>query len=76
MREILIELKKLKNLARREHFYCEVCWYSCPKTEGVSSDDSAGNDCTCGADKHNEKVMELYEEISSLITTGRMEGRP
>lgn len=46
---ILAELEKL----RRQHAYCEDCWYSCPKAEDGCCDDRAGDECNCGADEHN-----------------------
>ncbi len=46
---ILVELEKL----RRHHTYCDDCWYSCPKAEDGCCNDQAGDECNCGADKHN-----------------------
>ena len=46
---------------RRNHYYCEDTWYSCPKHEDGCANDSEGNECNCGADKANQ-------EIDSAIT--------
>lgn len=50
---------ELANLARREHYFCEDSWYSCPKAEGGCANDTEGTECNCGADKHNAKVAAL-----------------
>jgi len=57
---------ELVQLARREHHYCEDSWYSCPKAEGGCSNDSAGSECDCGADKHNAKVDALCTALEQL----------
>jgi hypothetical protein len=56
IKQICVELA---NLAKREHYFCEDIWYSCPKAEGGCANDAEGDECTCGADAHNAKVNEL-----------------
>lgn len=52
-------IKKLLQLAKREHYYCEDCWYTCPKhPEGCCNDD-IGDECNCGADRKNKEIEEL-----------------
>ena len=34
------------------------CWYSCPKS-GHCCNDLAGDECNCGADKHNARIDSL-----------------
>jgi hypothetical protein len=48
-------LEALKN-NRRNHYYCEDTWYSCPKHEDGCANESAGNDCDCGADETNQII--------------------
>jgi len=57
---------ELATLAKREHYYCEDSWYSCPKAEDKCANDSEGEDCNCGADIHNAKV----EAIAVLAKYG------
>jgi hypothetical protein len=57
--EILAFLKK----SRRAHDYCEDSWYSCPKAEDGSCNDSKGDECDCGADKYNAKLDEMIAKV-------------
>lgn len=50
------ELETALNKTRRDHRYCEDCWYSCPKAEGGCCDDSQGTECNCGTDEHNAQL--------------------
>lgn len=59
---VLDKLEKLKTIAQRTHYYCEDCWYTCPKHPEGCCNDSDGPECNCGADDHNKKV----EELSSI----------
>lgn len=56
------ELNKLKDLALRNHYYCEDSWYSCPKHPDGSAKDNDG-ECDCGADNHNAEVLKVYASI-------------
>ena len=42
--------------AKREHFYCEDTYYSCPKHEDGCADDRQPDECNCGADKLNAEI--------------------
>ncbi|KKU25461.1 MAG: hypothetical protein UX37_C0022G0025 [Microgenomates group bacterium GW2011_GWA2_46_16] len=63
----LTDLMTLRSLAIRQHYYCEDCWYSCPKALDGCCDDSQGDECNCGADEENKKIDELYENIIKHI---------
>jgi hypothetical protein len=55
VREV-VRLRAALERTRRPHYYCEDCWYSCPKAEDGCCDDSRGDDCTCGADAFNAEI--------------------
>jgi len=44
------------NKAKRTHYSCEDCWYSCPKSGDGCCDDRQGDECNCGTDKWNAEV--------------------
>ncbi len=52
-------IQTLAKLAIRKHYYCDDRWFSCPKAPEGCADDRQGNECNCGADEHNEKVLDL-----------------
>ena len=64
--------EELAKLARCNHYTCEDSWYSCPKSPDGCANDSAGDDCTCGADSHNDKVDEL---LAIVLATSPPEPR-
>ena len=41
---------------KRNHYFCEDSWYSCPKAEDGCSNEAVGTDCDCGADKFNLEI--------------------
>ena len=55
---------ELAKLARRDHYRCEDHWYSCPKSPDGCANDSAGDECNCGAGSHNDKIDELLSLIA------------
>lgn len=63
--DLLVLIGGLRRL-RREHRYVDDCWYSCPKAEDGCCDDSAGDECNCGADIHNA----LVDELIALVERG------
>jgi len=65
--EIEITVGAMREMAMRPHDYCEDPWYSCPKSEHGCANDMAGDDCNCGADKHNLGVERLYKETLLAI---------
>ena len=48
-------LEALRN-NKRNHYYCEDTWYSCPKHEEGCANDSVDDECNCGADKANQEI--------------------
>ena len=54
--DIVHELEKLR-ISHYQNY--EDCWYSCPKSPDGCCNDNAGDECTCGADKHNAKLDEI-----------------
>jgi len=60
-------VEALAKLAYKSHYYCEDCFYSCPKAEDGCCDDDSGDECRCGADEHNAKVDELLVELRSWL---------
>lgn len=64
-------IQQLAGLAKREHYTCEEdSWYNCPRSEGGSANDNAGEECDCGADEHNAKV----DAICGLLSQPDPEG--
>jgi hypothetical protein len=53
--------------ARREHYYCEDPWYSCPKATDGCVNDESGDECNCGADEHNSEVEALLARLIEEI---------
>jgi hypothetical protein len=60
---VLEEALGLLRSARREHYSCDDCWYSCPKSEDGSCDDAKGDECDCGADAFNATIDEFLSRI-------------
>ena len=50
-----LALEELEN-NRREHYYCEDTWYSCPKHEDGCANEAQGDKCNCGVDKANQEI--------------------
>ena len=46
------------------HYYCDDCWYSCPKAVDGCCDERQGDECNCGADNYNA----LLAKIIGLLT--------
>ena len=59
--DILTELEKLRLL----HYECEDGWYSCPKSPDGSFNDNVGDDCICGADRHNEILDKIINYLKA-----------
>lgn len=68
LREHVKLLRERLNELRQQHKECEDSWYSCPKSEGGCMNDSAGEECTCGADDTNAIID------SSLAATASHKG--
>jgi len=56
-------LNKLKDLAIISHYSCEDQYYSCPKSPEGCADSRQGDECNCGAEKHNQEVEEVYKQL-------------
>lgn len=60
-------VEALEKYAFISHESCEDQWYSCPKSEEGCMDDRKGNDCTCGADKHNEEMRKILAKLKEKM---------
>ena len=71
-------LERLAVLAKRDHYYCEDGWYSCPKAKDGCDNDTRGPECDCGADEHNAEVDALMTELRSNagVTGAELAKRP
>lgn len=48
------------------HYYCEDCWYSCPKSEEGSCDESKGDECDCNAENQEKELLDfILSEITA-----------
>jgi hypothetical protein len=54
-KEAVVSVEFLQRM-KRNHYSCEDSWYSCPKAEDGCSNEAAGTDCDCGADKFNSEI--------------------
>lgn len=51
--------------AKRSHYYCEDCWYTCPKhPEGCCNEAVPKDVCDCGADEFNAEIDRVLLETS------------
>jgi len=67
---VMKKLFSFKVLALRDHYHCEDCWYSCPKSEdGCCNEFIKKDECNCGAEEHNEKVEKLWNEIFNSLSS-------
>lgn len=60
-------------MAEVEHYSCEDGWYSCPKSEEGCDNDLAGDDCTCGADRINQRIARLEEALRFYANPANLE---
>jgi len=67
--KLLSEIIQKVESIRREHKYCEDGWYSCPKAIGGCIDESAGDDCNCGADDANLIIDEIIKTLIDRLPT-------
>ena len=64
---MLSGIAELGDVAKRKHYYCDDSYYSCPKAEdGWSNELLDQNECSCGADEHNQKVEEVLVRLRDL----------
>lgn len=64
----MTNLEQAQQLAGR-HYYCEDCWYSCPKAEDGCCDKSQGTECNCGYEKR-------VQSIASALDAAEQRGLP
>lgn len=62
---VLGEVRAFLEKSRKEHYYCEDNWYSCPMepNEGCS-DGRKEHKCDCGADKYNAELDIILKKLS------------
>ena len=65
MKELISQLEALRVLAVRTHFCVEEDhWYSCCAHPDCLNDWNNGK-CICGAEEHNKKVDQVFDNIMS-----------
>ncbi len=64
---VMVLVEELTKLAKRNHYYCEDTWYSCPKAEDGCANEGAGDECNCGADEHNAEVAAAYVKLVDAL---------
>jgi hypothetical protein len=52
--------------AKREHYYCDDSWYTCPMHPEGTANDEKPKECDCGADKFNAEIDRLLLETSQV----------
>jgi hypothetical protein len=62
-KEALSLLPKLE----RGHYYCDDCWYSCPKAVDGCCDERQGDECDCGADDYNAILAKIIGLLTSEV---------
>ena len=61
--KLLAVVEALK-AAKINHYSCEEdCWYSCPKSKDGCCDADQGDECNCGADKHNTAIDKALKDL-------------
>lgn len=64
IKELLIFID---NECREQHYECYDMFYNCPKSPDGCSNDSAGNECNCGADYKNEVIDALIDKYKYFL---------
>lgn len=66
--QVLSKISEIREKAKIEHISCEDSWYSCPKSEGGSSNENyEEEECNCGADSHNKKIDQMFDELIIML---------
>ena len=73
---VLSEVKQLEDVAqemlevleksKREHYYCDDSWYSCPEHPEGCTDESQRR-CNCGANDWNKYIDRSIQKIKNLL---------
>lgn len=50
---------------RLSHYYCEDCWYTCPKHPEGCCNDKKPDICNCGADQWNAEIDATIKRLLS-----------
>lgn len=50
-----------------QHYYCEDCWYTCPKHPEGCCNDVEVDECNCGADRHNAALQKFAEKLQARL---------
>ena len=58
---------------KRSHYYCEDRWYSCPKHPEGCTNESAGDECDCGADKANAQIDKATTALRAALAEDAMQ---
>jgi hypothetical protein len=53
--------------SKRNHYYCDDTWYSCPKAEDGCANDAEGDDCNCGADVLNAEIDKALAAVREAL---------
>ena len=67
-----LALEALEN-NKQTHYYCEDTWHSCPQHEDGCANDSAGDECNCGADKANAEIGKALTAIDEVLAQPEQE---
>lgn len=65
-------LEALEN-NRKTHYYCDDTWYSCPQHEEGCANDSAGDECVCGADEANVEIDGAITALREVLAQPEQE---
>lgn len=69
MKNLLIEILEYLKSTRPSHFDFDLDnWYSCPLSEGGTSDESKEGHCTCNYQEKSEKLESLISKIEWEIS--------
>jgi hypothetical protein len=63
VKKSLQEVTDFLESLKRNHYYCEDSWYSCPLAPEGCADKDWPEACNCGANIHNERIDEFIKEL-------------
>lgn len=66
-KDIINKLEGIRSAFTKSHYECEDSWYSCPKSEIGCSNDSLGDECSCGSDSDNALLNTLIDDVINDI---------
>lgn len=62
--EAIETLRTALEKAKRPHYFCEDCWYTCPLHPEGSCNEHKPKVCDCGADEFNAEIGRVLHETS------------